>query len=250
MNSDDKTGRTDLAESRNELEDLLGQLLSEVPEPGVEAPVPASAPPAPAVAAPTAADPMVADPTIQVAVADAVAQPQPERTLPEPVQTESKETSAGPISREEGADAGPDLPEWAASDFKVLVVRVGRLRVAVPLVTLNGIAKLEPGFDATSMPGQPAWHRGVMRHRGGKLVLVDMADLLRMDCGEQQPGFLLLVGENRYGLQCDAIENPVTVTQSQVTWRLGDERRDWTFGMLPEHMCLLLDTDGIAARIG
>ena len=142
------------------------------------------------------------------------------------------------------------MPEWANSDFKVLVVRIGKLRVGVPLIGLNSISPVHEGDEVTKVPAQPGWHRGVMQYRDAKLVLVDLAQLLALDAGEVKPAYRLVIGDSRYGVLCDAIEEPASVDAAAVNWRQAGDRRDWCFGTLREQMCLLLDADGIAARLG
>jgi len=229
---------TELVEADQALEDLLGTLLADVPEHRDAPPVAPPAPAQPEVVTETAGETQVqVQPEVPV---EAVVEQALNIREDAPIQEQDEQPSAEPLQR----------PEWAGSEIKVLVVRVGDLRLGVPLVCLNSIAPMPQDTAVTQVPAQPDWHRGVMQHRDSKLVIVDLPDLLQLRSGERQPGYLLVIGDGHYGLACDALEEPVTVSADALNWRQADDRRNWMWGMLPEHMCLLLDVDGIAQRAG
>jgi purine-binding chemotaxis protein CheW len=217
-----KPQSTQLVEADTALEELLGTLLAEVPEYAKKAD---QAKPRPGTAVP----PAVAEPP--------------------PAQLTFKEPVAAPITSQQDATDQRPQPDWSRQGFKALVVRIGGLRMALPLVMLNRIAKLTDELSPTVIPGQPGWHRGVTRYRDRKVVVVDLPGLLAMRAAEQAPAYLLLIGDGCSALQCDALEEPITVMPDKVHWRHVGDRRDWLLGMLTEHMCLLLDCEGIAQRI-
>lgn len=217
----------ELPTAERALEDLLGTLLAEVPD-HVE---PTMAQPAIAEAAPTAkvlAESDVATPTDT---------PDSEQTL--------NIAAAGPIQEQ----AQPQRPTWTDSEFKLLLVRIGEMRFAVPLICLNSIARQGASDEVTSMPAQPRWHRGVMRYRDQQLVLADLAELLALNAADTRGGYLLVIGDGRFGLLCDAIEEQITVVPDQVNWRQVADGQEWMLGMLPEQMCMLLDPEEIAVRL-
>lgn len=222
-----------LVEADLALEDLLGTLLEDVPEyAGPEPRAEVAAPPdASARTIETAPPSIEPQPVVGEIPADAL-----------------NNASAEPIQEQDDSVEAP-RPEWADGDFKALVVRLGSLRFAVPLVCLNSIALLGDDQALAAIPGQPEWHLGVMRYREQKLVVVDPARLLRLQAGEGSGSHLLVIGEGRYGLVCGAIEEQLTLRADKVNWRLAADRRDWMLGILPEQMCVLLDTDLIARRL-
>lgn len=242
MSDSEKQPQLGLGEADAALETLLGNLLADVPD--YQKPLQKPAQVKPVDSKPT--------PAVQPVVHSVAPETRQSKASPAVAQAEvtpvvTKDPAAAPIVEKDTASA---LPVWAKQPFKVLVVQVGNLRVAVPLLMLNGIAPLQANQVTTNMPGQPAWHRGVMRHRQSKLVLMDLARLLDLRAGEQQPSFLLLIGDGQFGVQCDALEEPVEVEAQQVDWRAQSGKNDWKFGMLREQMCVLLDPEGITARVG
>ncbi len=224
---------TELTEADQALEDLLGNLLADVPEYAVPHPTPATK--APPEQQPGASEPAPAALEQQTGTA---------APAPEPLNNSAE----API-QEADALTEPVRPEWSEGEFKVLVVRIGQLRFAVPLVCLNSIARLQDQDALSTIPGQPEWHRGVMVYREQKLVVVDLGSLLQMQAGEITADHMLVIGDGRYGLACGAIEEQLTLRADGVKWRLETDQRDWLLGMLPEQMCALLDLERIAQRL-
>lgn len=202
------------------LENLLQTLLTDVPE-YQEPEVAVAASPAEVVSVPESA--------VELNVSE-----------PLPIQEASTAETVPPTLR----------PEWATGELKVLVVRLGELRVAVPLVKLSSISPTCADSDVARLPAQPDWHRGVVPVRDRQLVRVDPVALLRLAAERQQPAYLLVIDDGRYGLEIDAMEEPLTVDGDLIRWRQQGEGRDWILGMLPEQMCVLLDVDVIAQRLG
>lgn len=143
-----------------------------------------------------------------------------------------------------------EYPSWARGDFSALLFSVGGLRMAVPLILLNGITRQPENIS--QLPGQPDWHLGVTSHRDEKLVVVDLMRLLKLKVVEAQKradGYLLVVGDGRFGLHCDAIETPVKLTASDVKWSQNKEKTPWLEGVLPEQMCALVNIETIESAL-
>ncbi len=209
------------------LEDLLGTLLAEVPE-HVE---PASP-----------VDPADIDVTAVESV-PVSAEPDPKSAS---VETQAlNNVPVAPIDKH----IQREVPKWAKEEFKLLLVRIGQLRFAAPLVCLNSIAQLSDQSQVVNIPAQPGWHRGVTRYREQKLTMVDLTQLLKLQAGEMASRYLLVIGEGRFGLAVDAVEEQVTVVPDQVNWRQVADKREWLLGMLPEQMCMLLNLEEIARSL-
>jgi len=238
--------KTELATADQALEDLLGTLLAEVPEHVAPSPVkePPQAPPVVQSAPPLPA-------SQEIAVNESVPAVQ-EKAIKPDQQASFNKSPEVPIQAEQEVSAQPSMatrPQWAESDFKVLLVRIGEMRFAVPLMLLNSIVKLEPDTDVVGVPAQPAWHRGVMRYREQKLVLADIGRLLNLQVGEIGGAYVLVIGDGRVGLSCDALEEQITLQAESVKWRQAGDKRDWIHGVLSDHMCVLLNLDEVASRM-
>ncbi len=208
-----KTRVAELSRADTALEDLLQTLLAEVPdyvpEPG----------PAPAGQA-------------------------------EPVREETAALNIpAPAPIQETAPPSPARPDWAQGPLKVLVARVGGLRLAVPLLRLSAILPAGDPAAVMRLPAQPAWHRGVMRARGDALVRVDPAALLGLGAAAGGTAYLLVLDSGRFALEIEGMEQPQSVDADEIRWRRAGEGRDWALGVLPGQMCVLLDLDAIETRL-
>lgn len=140
----------------------------------------------------------------------------------------------------------PQIPDWGRGAFKCLLFKVGRLTLAAPLAELNGV--LDWDESITSIPTTPPWFLGVLRHRGVNVKVINTALLVvpkrhRVAPRPDRPGHIVLIGDRRWGLACDAVSSVTTLDPAQVRWRSARTRRSWLAGTVIEHMCALLDVN-------
>ena len=140
-------------------------------------------------------------------------------------------------------------PEWARNEFNSLMFRVNGQLLAIPVLELAGVTPCPEHI--TPMPGQPAWHMGVLEYRGSKMVAVDLSKVLDVRETAETAArecFLLAVGEGRYGLRCDAMPEPIRVDPRDVRWSHDIEGRGMLAGILSKQMCPLLNVDNVLAH--
>ena len=182
-------------------------------------------------------------------------EPEPEPAVTVQAETVCEETAAlnvsAPAPIQETAPPPPVTarPGWAQGQLKVLVVRIGELRLAVPLLRLSAILPAGDPETATRLPAQPEWHRGVMQARGESLVRVDPVALLGLGAASDDAAYLLVLDSGRFALEIEGMEQPLSVDADEIRWRRSGEGRDWALGVLPGQMCVLLDLDVIDARL-
>lgn len=227
MSLDSKKEKTQLNEPDQALSGYLEALLGEVEEYREE---PSEA--VPAVETKPLPKPVVAAPVVEP-----------------PEVKEQEAISAEP----EVAIEPPHIPEWGQEPFQCLLFKAGGLTLAVPLLVLNSIAEWEG--ELTNLPGQPDWHLGVLKHRGVQVTIMDTVRLImpeRADTAEEAgpPSHILIVGGGRWGLRCEKILKPITLEPEQVKWCQQESRPSWMAGTLPEHLCILLDVDGLLEVLG
>lgn len=214
----------------------LDSLLSDVPEAGEPLPE-ALATPAPVeveTPAPVVAPPM----------------PEPAPLVePAPVEAPSPEAEAAQEVEEEAYWQG--IPEWGQSEFQVLLFKLAGLNMAIPLVELDGI--LDWSDELTPMPGRAPWYLGLLSNRGKTTPIIDLAQLvipgnIRQQQAEKEEltlGRVILIGDSRWGLASNAVSEVITLQPDQVRWRSSRTRRKWLAGTVIEHMCALLDAEGL-----
>jgi purine-binding chemotaxis protein CheW len=165
---------------------------------------------------------------------------QPEAAPPE-VETEFEvaeqiETAAAPIVTK--------ISDSLENTFQALFFEVAGLTLAVPLITLGGIHKID---KVGPLFGKPDWFKGVMLHREQKLNVVDTARWVMPDKVTKTLEdslvyeYLIMLADSPWGLASDKLVNTVTLNKADVKWRENDNKRPWLAGMVKERMCALID---------
>ncbi|GGI71533.1 chemotaxis protein CheW [Shewanella hanedai] len=136
-----------------------------------------------------------------------------------------------------------DLLETLDDEFQVLFFKVAGLTLAVPLVSLGGIVKLD---RLNHIMGRPSWYKGVQTHRDSQLNVVDTCawvmpekydDALAESVNYQ---YVVLLEDSNWGLTCESLVNSVKIMKSDVNWRSKSGKRPWLAGVVKEQMCGIL----------
>lgn len=145
-----------------------------------------------------------------------------------------------------------DLQEVLDDEFQVLFFKVAGLTLAVPLVSLGGIVKVE---RINHIIGRPSWFLGVQTHREEQLNLVDTCawvmpekytDKLAQSVNYQ---YLVLLEGSNWGLACESLLNAVKINKSQVNWRSKAGKRPWLAGVVKEQMCGILHVQALVEML-
>jgi chemotaxis signal transduction protein len=135
---------------------------------------------------------------------------------------------------------------WTKKPFECLIFCVSGLKLAVPLVSLGGIFKVEnkPVKMVDAMP----WSLGLLETEQGLLQILDTAQLImpekRRNLSDEGFSFSIRLGESSWALGCQEVNSALTVDPSQVSWRSNAGTRPWLAGTVKTQMCALIDVDG------
>jgi purine-binding chemotaxis protein CheW len=135
---------------------------------------------------------------------------------------------------------------WAQKPFECLIFCVSGLKLAVPLVSLGGIFKVEnkPAKMVDAMP----WSLCLLETEQGLLQILDTAQLImpekRRNLSDEGFSFSIRLGESSWALGCQEVNSALTVDPSQVSWRSNTGTRPWLAGTVKTQMCALIDVDG------
>ncbi|MDH5614838.1 MAG: chemotaxis protein CheW, partial [Gammaproteobacteria bacterium] len=149
-------------------------------------------------------------------------------------------------------DSGSDMPDYANEPFEALLFKVCGIKLAVPLKELNGI--LEWPENITEMPGHSPWFLGVMQNLDSKVNMIDTAlivvpEKLRQAFPEsagERCKRIVLIGEGKWGLACDNVEEVIKLEPASVRWRTSRTKRRWLAGTVIQHMSALIDPEEFA----
>lgn len=170
-------------------------------------------------------------------------------TPPAPVQESTLETAL--TEQAPAPDVPESVPTWAAEPFPCLLFEVQGLKLAVPLVFLNGVLPWPEAI--TPMPNHQSWFLGLHRHLDNSVKVVDTASVVvpeeRRKSVTEAPcayGNIILIDDAHWGLACTRVAEMVTLDPASVRWRGARGRRGWLAGTVVEHMCALLDVEALA----
>lgn len=178
-------------------------------------------------------------------VDDEVVAPEPEITL----------ANAVVEAEEKSVDVVPEMAhvkDLLENRFQALFFEVAGLTLAVPLITLGGIHRLE---KVGSLIGKPAWFQGVMLLREQKINVVDTAMWVMPEKYDQNLAetlhyqYLIMLGDSAWGLASDKLVNTITLSKDEVKWRETGGKRPWLAGMVKERMCALIDVYQLIAML-
>lgn len=139
-------------------------------------------------------------------------------------------------------------PPWAQEGFECLIFRVAGLQLAVPLVLLGQVHRLDR--DLTPLVGRPDWFMGLLRVGEQNVRVTDtalwvMPDRYRAEFREGYR-FVIQLGDSAWGLACDEVAQSFRVEPDEVKWRGRGGRRQWLAGTIKKEMCALLDVARLA----
>lgn len=162
----------------------------------------------------------------------------------------SSYTDLLPVSSDEDQTAVAILPKkgYRQGDFQAMFFEVAGLTIAVPLIELGGIHKVD---KTSSLMGKPDWFKGVMLYRDEKINVVDTAlwvmpekcDQALKDSLNYQ--YIIMLNDSSWGLMAEHLVDTVVLSQDEVKWLDSSEKRPWLAGLVKEKMCALLDVSAL-----
>lgn len=187
-------------------------------------------------------------PQAKTVVAEAPRPVEPEITVEPEIETPPiVETAASDTVTPEPYEQPQGRPEWAGHAFECLIFKVAGLQLAVPLVLLGAIHRIDS--ELHEIPGRPPWFMGMLPSNERNLRVVDTAEWVmagRVPEGAREGyKFIIRLDESDWGLACDEVAQSFTLSPDDVRWRSERSRRPWLAGTVVGHMCALLDVSAM-----
>lgn len=158
------------------------------------------------------------------------------------------ESYAVPVSNKNLAWHDNGRPHWAQDRFECLLFVVAGLTLAVPLVSLGAIYRLDD--ELTPLVGRASWFMGLYRQGERSVQVVDTAQWVMPDRWTPEARdnyrFVIRLGDDNWGMATDAVQQSINLSPEQVKWRTERSKRSWLAGTVVDHMCALLDADKLA----
>lgn len=157
----------------------------------------------------------------------------------------------GKIRREYLAWADNGRPVWAQNRFDVLLFEVAGLTLAVPLIALGQIYRLTDQLSPVF--GQINWFMGFQPTPAGAVRTVDTAMLVMPErynaAFAKRAKYVVTIDGLDWGLAVDAVHNPLSLQQQDVTWRSQRSKRPWLAGTVKSAMCALIDIPQLGVEL-
>lgn len=138
-------------------------------------------------------------------------------------------------------------PDWAKGRFECLLFSVAGLKLAVPLVSLGAIYKIDKVM--TPLFGRPTWFIGLYTQRDKHVQVIDTAQWVMPERSSAAVRsaykFIIRLGGSDWGVACDAVHKSIKLHPDQVKWRTERTKRAWLLGTVIDQMCALIDADAL-----
>ncbi len=172
-----------------------------------------------------------------------------------PVVEKTPEVESPPVEEKKAADIPsppevepPGRPEWSDKPFECLIFTVAGLQLAVPLILLGAIHRIEE--PVKPIPGSPRWYMGMRPDRDHNLRVVDTAEWIMAGRAPANARdnyrFVIRLDSSEWGLACDDVAQSFTLKPDEVRWRSARSKRPWLAGTVIDHMCALIDVKTMA----
>lgn len=143
-------------------------------------------------------------------------------------------------------------PHWGQERFDALLFDVSGLTLAVPLVALGQIVRIEKG-ELTPIFGQTDWFMGLLESNVGRLRVINTAlfvmpekyDARFLDSAE----YAISLDGVRWALAVDRVNQPISLDPTEIKWRTERSKRPWLAGTVKSQMCALLDIPQMASLL-
>jgi len=179
-----------------------------------------------------------------------VSEPGPVKLKEEFDESASSATNSLQISTEKSRAKIKEVEQesYRQGDFQAMFFDVAGLTIAVPLIELGGIHKVD---KTNSLMGKPDWFKGVMLHRDEKINVVDTALWVMPEkCDEKLKNslnyqYIIMLNDSPWGLMAEHLVDTVVLSQDEVKWLEPSSRRPWLAGLVKEKMCALLNVSAL-----
>ena len=140
-------------------------------------------------------------------------------------------------------------------DFQVLLFAVAGLKLAVPLIELNGIVEWGDEY-ISELPGHASWYLGLIQNQGKNIPVIDTLQQVvpknrwpAEHLSKRNFKHIILIDSGRWGLACETVLEVITLKTDAVKWRSSRTKRRWLLGTVIDQMCALLDSSEFAAML-
>lgn len=145
------------------------------------------------------------------------------------------------------ADEHIKTPRWATEYFSCMPVTVAGITLLVPLRHVRTVMPFPQKIEL--MDDVPEWIMGGMNNSARHVKIIDTRKIAfqKMDVPKQiePPSQLVIIGDGKWGLTCDAVSKVHQLNRDEVQWRAKTSDRRWIAGISDAHRLAIIDVKRI-----
>ncbi|MBT1450846.1 chemotaxis protein CheW [Glaciecola sp. XM2] len=136
------------------------------------------------------------------------------------------------------------LKDKLPARFQALFFEVAGLTLAIPLVELGGIVKMQ---ELSKLPNTPDWLLGVMVRQQERLHCVNTAQWVMPEkydaamAASVHYNYVVQLGKSSWAMACETLASTHELTHDDIKWRSQEHKRPWLAGTIKQKMCALID---------
>lgn len=102
--------------------------------------------------------------------------------------------------------------------------------------------------------GRPDWYLGLQNNKETQVDALDtakwvMPQSIKDDSYKDDYQYLVMLGESKWGLACNALAGTETITSDRIRWRETAGKRPWLSGMVKDKMCALIHVEAMITML-
>lgn len=184
-----------------------------------------------------------------------IEEPQPVENTFATIDENQDDTTEVQLETKAGKAPPPSGLDWENvehdNEFQVLFFEVIGVTFAVPLAQLGGIHQIT---ELNHLIGRPDWYLGLQNNKETQVDALDtakwvMPQSIKDDSYKDDYQYLVMLGESKWGLACNALAGTETITSDRIRWRETAGKRPWLSGMVKDKMCALIHVEAMITML-
>ena len=152
-----------------------------------------------------------------------------------------------PLDKDTGS--GRDEPGLIREMFPLqsLMFRVGNNLLSIPLTELHSVVEWQGKL--TCLPNAADWMVGVLRYRDSNICVVDSAAILQIKRDASITArYILVLGDQKWGIMCDQIDTIVTLHFEDIQWN-RNQNNTISYGTIRDSLASFLNPSGFIRQL-
>lgn len=145
-----------------------------------------------------------------------------------------------------------DITARLDDEFFALILELGGVKLAMPLVELGGIHKIE---QLSKIPTSSRNIIGLLIKNGEKYTCIDLAKVVMPDkYADHSPPtfdykFAVQLDKSSVVVACESVSDTIKLNKSDVKWRASKKKDVWNAGTVTSLMCALVDVKALGQEL-